>query len=95
MKKYPRLVQCDSRGQIVIPKDVRRELDIEEGTGFFMYTIDDEGILLKKITRKELEDEKIVQTLEQKAGKVGIDRKKIKKMVANYKRTKKGNLELI
>ncbi|MFW6449664.1 MAG: AbrB/MazE/SpoVT family DNA-binding domain-containing protein, partial [Nanoarchaeota archaeon] len=31
MKKYPKVVQCDSRGQIVIPKNVRQKLDIGEG----------------------------------------------------------------
>ena len=58
MKKFPKIVQADSRGQIVIPKDIRRELGIDEGTGFYMYTITDEGILLKKIENKELSDHK-------------------------------------
>ena len=95
MKKYPRLVQCDSRGQIVIPKEVRRELDVEEGTGFFVYAIDDEGILLKKISRKELSEDASVKKLEEKAEKVSLSRQKIKKTVEKYKTTKKGNLEII
>ena len=57
MKKYPKLVQCDSRGQIVIPKDVRRELNIDEGTGFWVYTVTDEGILLKTIKPEDLDDD--------------------------------------
>ena len=39
MKKYPKVVQCDKRGQIVIPKDIRNELKIDEGTGFWMYSL--------------------------------------------------------
>jgi len=95
MKKYPRLVQCDSRGQIVIPKEIRRELDVEEGTGFFVYAIDDEGILLKKVSRKELSEDITLKKLEEKAEKVGISRQKIKKAVEKYRPTKKGGLEII
>jgi AbrB family looped-hinge helix DNA binding protein len=48
MGKYPKVVQCDSRGQIVIPKPIRSELKIEEGAAFFMYQTED-GIFLKRI----------------------------------------------
>jgi len=95
MKKYPKIVQCDKRGQIVIPKDIRHELDIEEGTGFFMYAISDEGILLKKISRKELSEEDIMKRIEEKAGKIGVKKKNLQKAKEAYKRRKKGKLELI
>jgi len=95
-KKFPKIVQVDSRGQIVIPKDIRSELGINEGTGFYMYTVTDEGILLKKIEPKELEEhKKILNELENKADKIGIDKKNIKKSVKKYRRTKEGNLEII
>jgi AbrB family looped-hinge helix DNA binding protein len=94
MKKYPKIVQSDSRGQIVIPKDIRRELGIEEGTGFYMYTITDEGILLKKIDAKDLgENKKIIDELTEKAKSVGIDPKNISKSVKKYRKTKEGGLE--
>jgi AbrB family looped-hinge helix DNA binding protein len=95
MKKYPKIVQCDRRGQIVIPKDIRHELDIEEGTGFFMYAISDEGILLKKISRKELPEEEVMKELEQKAEKIGVKGKNLEKAKEAYKRRKKGRLEII
>jgi len=96
MKKYPKIVQIDSRGQIVIPKDIRRELGIDEGTGFYMYTITDEGILLKKIDEEELGDHKnILDELTEKSDKLDIDKKNIKKSVKKYKKTKEGNLEVI
>jgi len=44
----PKIVQVDKRGQIVIPKDVRNELQIGNKTNFWIYSITDEGILLKK-----------------------------------------------
>lgn len=44
----PKIVQVDKRGQIVIPKDVREELNIDVSTKFWIYSITDQGILLKK-----------------------------------------------
>ena len=96
MKKYPKIVQCDNRGQIVIPKDIRRELNIDEGTGFYMYSITDEGILLKKIESKELgEHKKILDELTEKADKLKLDKKNVTKSLKKYKKTKEGNLEVI
>jgi len=96
MKKYPKIVQVDSRGQIVIPKDIRNELGIDEGTGFYMYTVTDEGILLKKIPVKELaEHQKILDELNDKAEKIGLDPKNLEKSKKNYKKTKEGNLDVI
>ena len=48
MKKHAKIVQSDVRGQIVIPKSVRAELDIKEGDAFWVYTVD-KGIFLKKV----------------------------------------------
>jgi len=44
----PKVVQMDRRGQIVIPKSVRKKLNIEEGTAFWIYEAKD-GVFLKKI----------------------------------------------
>jgi len=96
MKKFPKIVQADNRGQIVIPKDIRTELGIEEGTGFYMYTVTDEGILLKKIDAKELSEQKeLVEELKDKAEKIGLNKKNLEKAVKSYKKTKEGNLEVV
>ena len=96
MKKYPKIVQSDSRGQIVIPKDVRRELGIEEGTGFYMYTISEEGILLKKIDLKDLgEHTGLVDELMQNAQKIGLDKGNLKRSVKAYRKTRAGGLEVL
>jgi AbrB family looped-hinge helix DNA binding protein len=96
MKKYPKIVQCDSRGQIVIPKDIRADLKIDEGTGFFVYTVADEGILLKRIKPEELGDHKaIVEEIKENADKLGIDKRKIDSAVKQYKRTREGRLEVV
>ena len=96
MKKYPKIVQTDSRGQIVIPKDIRQEIGIDEGTGFFVYSIQEEGILLKKISTKELSENKdILEELNSKSNKIKLNKKNLEKSVSRYKKTKKGNLEVI
>ena len=49
MSKGSKIVQIDSRGQIVIPKELRDKLKISEGTGFFIYELSSDSVLLKKI----------------------------------------------
>lgn len=93
MKKYPRIVQSDKRGQIVIPKDVRQELKIDEGSAFWVYSVGDEGILLKKIEEKPLEDSKEISDISDKAEKVGISKQKISHTRERYKKSKRGRLE--
>jgi len=96
MKKYPKIVQCDRRGQIVIPKDIRQELDIEEGSAFWMFSITDEGILLKRVADEELADHSVViKKLKDKSDKIGMSKIKIDDTVEQYKRKPKGRLEEI
>ncbi|MBR9692074.1 AbrB/MazE/SpoVT family DNA-binding domain-containing protein [Candidatus Woesearchaeota archaeon] len=61
--KDPKVVQADKRGQIVIPKSIRKELGIEEGAAFWMYKTE-EGIFLKRI---EAPSEKAVKKAVKKA----------------------------
>jgi AbrB family looped-hinge helix DNA binding protein len=96
VKKYPKLVQCDQRGQLVIPKDIRLALGIEAGTGFWVFSIEGEAILLKKVTLAELdENSPAYRELAEKAGKIGIDAKNLKKAAKEYKKTTEGNLEVL
>ncbi len=93
MKKYPKIVQCDARGQIVIPKDMRQELGIDEGTGFWMFSITDEGILLKLVEKPDLEGSAAMAEITEKADKLDIDKKNLEHTKAKYKN--KGKLEEI
>lgn len=87
-------MQCDSRGQIVIPKDVRQKLEIKEGSAFYMYTVTDEGILLKKLPEGHLEDDdKILKEITEKSDKVGIDKSKIDETKEQYKKQDSDKLE--
>ena len=96
MRKYAKIIQSDKRGQIVIPKDVRRELNIDEGTGFYLYMVENEGILLKTIPSKELSDHShIVKEIEVNADKINVKKQNLDKSVENYKKKSKGNFENI
>ena len=95
MKKYPKTIQCDDRGQLVIPKDIRAELDIKEGTGFWVHSIVNEGILLKKVPAPSLGEEEIITEIENKSGKLGIKKEHLKKTIKAYQQEKVGSLEVI
>ncbi|MGV8171157.1 MAG: AbrB/MazE/SpoVT family DNA-binding domain-containing protein [Candidatus Woesearchaeota archaeon] len=96
MRKYAKIIQNDKRGQIVIPKDVRQELGIEEGTGFYLYAIEGEGILLKIIPNKDLsEHSHIVKEVEVNADKINVKKQNVDKSVENYKKKERGNFENI
>lgn len=85
MRKYPKVVQADNRGQIVIPKDVRQELGIEAGAAFWVYTVTDEGILLKKIEDSTLHSENtLVKEIKEKASKIEVDTENLDKSVKRY-----------
>ena len=49
---YPILVQCDKRGQIVIPKNIRSDLGINGRKGFVIYSVTEKGIFLKLVSKK-------------------------------------------
>jgi AbrB family looped-hinge helix DNA binding protein len=94
MKRYAKIIQSDKRGQIVIPKDVRQELNLDEGAGFYLYIIENEGILLKTIPSKELSDHShIIKEIEINADKINIKKQNIKNSVESYKKKSKGNFE--
>ncbi len=96
MKKYPKIVQMDKRGQIVIPKDIRDELGVDEGTAFWLFSVDDEGIILKKIEASSLkEDENLVAELKEKSESVGITKAAVNKAVERYRKKTSGRLEEI
>jgi len=95
VKKYPKLVQVDGRGVIVIPKDVRRELNITEGTGFWVYTVGKDGIFLHKVQEPDLKDNPPFQEVEDKAEKIGIIKDDVQAARTRYKRVRQENLDVI
>ena len=47
-KEVIKIVQSDKRGQIVIPQPIRNQLNLKEGSAFWIYNVGD-GIYLKKV----------------------------------------------
>lgn len=61
-----------------------------------MYSVTDEGILLKKVDVPELDDhEEIIGELAEKSEKIKLKKSNLKKSIDNYKKTKAGNLDVI
>jgi len=96
MKKYARIVQADARGQIVIPKDIRSELHISEGTGFLLYVIENEGIFLKTTAPKKLsEHHKAIAEFKQNASKLKLGEENLDKSIKYYDDQSSKNLEQV
>ncbi|MFC1753960.1 hypothetical protein ACFL96_11320, partial [Thermoproteota archaeon] len=69
---------------------------IAEGTGFWMFSITDEGILLKKIEHEELsEDHSIITEVMDKSSKIKVKKENVKKTIQGYKKRRGGKLEEI
>ena len=68
MKKdieIPELTKASSKGQIVIPADIRKKLEIKEGTVFGI-TAKDDMIVLKKLDKKmKAEDLRTLKLIEE------------------------------
>ena len=94
VKKYPKLVQADKRGQIVIPKDVRNELGIDETTGFYVYVIPGEGVLLKQVEPEPLDESDASKELKKHAKEIGLDEAKLQEAEQNYQHSKGGLQDL-
>ena len=71
---------------------MRQELGIDEGTGFWVFSVSDEGILLKLVETPDLENSEAMEEIRQKADKIKIKPKNLDKTVKKYKK-KSSNLE--
>jgi len=66
MDKKSKILQTDSKGQIVIPKEIRDKLNIGQGTGFFIYEISNSELLLKKIDEPKMDSTKVKNLIRRK-----------------------------
>lgn len=96
MKKYPASISSDQRGQLVIPKGLRRELSIDEGTAFWAFAIENEGILLKRVSGESLsQHDLIIVELRENSEKLAINKSNIDRSVEKYRKKKSTALEEI
>jgi len=84
------IIKVSSKGQVVIPAELRRILDISEGDELYIFGKDD-ALVLKKIEKEDLEREfeEIVKPIRAKAKKLGLTRKDVEKEIQAHRREKR------
>lgn len=96
MKKYPSTITSDYKGQLVIPNDVRKELSIKEGTAFWVFLVENEGILLKRVSGEHLsQNDLVIIELKENAEKITLNKSNIDKSVERYRKKSTTSLEEI
>lgn len=86
-------IKMSSRGQIVIPQDIREEIKASEGTIFSIVSAKD-TIILKKVFTPSKEDlikeiEAIALEGRKKAEKLGIKESDVPKLVQRVRKSKR------
>jgi len=84
------ITKMTSRGQVVIPQDIRQNNDLKEGERFLVYDLDD-SIVLKRIKNlekaKDMEEfEKVFAKTWKIAQKRGITRDDVKEEIKAYRK---------
>ena len=81
------IVRVSSKGQVVIPTELRKEMGLAEGDELYAFGRDD-TLVLQKIQKKDLEREfdEIVKPIRAKAKKAGITRKDVQREIRAYRR---------
>lgn len=87
--ELPALTKASSKGQIVIPADIRKKLNIKEGS-IFGITAKDDMIILKKLDKKmKVEDLKTLKLIEEAWKDIEKGRYKVYSKEAFFKELKK------
>ncbi len=86
------IIKVSSKGQIVIPAELRRLMGISEGDELYVFGKDD-ALVIKKIEKDSLEKEfeEIVKPIRGKAKKLGLTRKDLEKEIKAYRKERKKN----
>ncbi len=84
------ITKMTSKGQVVIPQDIREEKSIKEGEKFLVYDLED-SIVLKRIknldkARNIDEFEKVFSSMWKTAKSGGITKKDITKEIKSYRK---------
>jgi len=84
------IIRVSSKGQVVIPAELRRILDISEGDELYVFGKDD-ALVMKKIEKENLEREfdEIVKPIRAKVKELGITRKDLEKEIKAHRREKR------
>ena len=86
-KKPPSVTKMSSKGQVVIPEAIRKELGLEPGTRFLVVANQD-AILLKEIAPPSIEDfGELLDELRKQARAVGLKQSDISKAVEHVRKS--------
>jgi AbrB family looped-hinge helix DNA binding protein len=78
--------KMSSKGQVVIPEDIRKKLNLKAGAQFVVVG-DDDVVILKAITEPTLDEfDSLIQQARAQAKEAGIKPKDIKKAIAKARR---------
>lgn len=87
--ELPELTKTSSKGQIVIPTDIRRKMNIKEGTVFAVSSKKDMVVLKKLDTKIKPEDLRTLKLLEEAWEDIEKGRYKVYSKEAFFKELKK------
>jgi len=80
------VTSVSSKGQVVIPNNIRETMGISEGAKLFIFT-DGENLLLKPITDPEFDDFKsIIKASRNFISKTNITQADVKKLIKNVRK---------
>ena len=80
--------KMSSKGQVVIPEDIRRRLNLSEGTQFVV-TGKDDVVILKAISEPSLDEfESLIQEARAQAKQAGLKKSDITKAVSKARGNK-------
>ena len=84
------IIKVSSKGQIVIPAELRRIMGITEGDELYVFGKED-ALVIKKIEKKILEKEfeEIVKPIQAKMQRSGITREDVEDEIQAYRREKR------
>jgi AbrB family looped-hinge helix DNA binding protein len=80
--------KMSSKGQVVIPEDIRKRLNLSEGTQFVV-TGKDDVVILKAISEPSLDEfESLIQEARAQAKQAGLKKSDIKKAISKARGNK-------
>jgi len=78
--------KISSRGQIAIPSDIRREMDLKEGEKV-LFLLEEDTLLIKKVSMNTFEE--ITRPLRESAKKAGIKESEVPEIIHRFREKKR------
>jgi len=88
------IVKVSSKGQVVIPAPLRKEMGLDEGDELYVFGKND-TLVFKKIQKEDLEKEfdEIVKSIREKVKRSEITRKDVEREIQMYRKGHRKNNE--